>query len=200
MSTEINHMPSAMPANWIPGPPQGQWTYEDYAALPDDGNRYEVLDGVLYMAPSPDRWHQETFGAIFYHLYTAIQLAGLGKVYSGPFDVRLNPKNTVQSDVLVVFNEHLDRITRRGVVGAPDLAVEIASPSTARIDPSEKLNAYASAGVPEYWIVNPGSCTVEVFVLKQDTYSSSGIYYGSAMLPSRIIPGLNVRVEQFFPY
>ena len=198
MSTEIGHIPAAAPADGVPGPPQGQWTYKDYAALPNDGNRYEVLHGVLYMAPSPDRWHQKASGAIFYHLYVAVQLAGLGEVYSGPFDVMLSPENTVQPDILVVLNEHLDRITKAGLVGAPDLAVEIASPSTARIDLSEKFYAYAAAGTSEYWIVNPGSCTIEVFVLRNGRYKSSGIYYGSAELPSRIVPNLRVRVEQFF--
>jgi len=198
MSTEIDRIPAAAPADRVPGPPQGQWTYEDYAALPNDGNRYEVLHGVLYMAPSPDRWHQKASGAIFYHLYMAVQLTGLGEVYSGPFDVKLSSENTVQPDILVMLNEHLDRITKAGVVGAPDLAVEIASPSTARIDLSEKFYAYAAAGVPEYWIVNSGSCTVEVFVLRNGIYNSLGIYYGSAVLPSRMVPNLSVRVEQFF--
>jgi len=200
MSTERGHILAATPADWVSGPQQGKWTYEDYAALPDDGNRYEVLDGVLYMAPSPDRWHQKASGAIFYHLYAAVQLTGLGEVYSGPFDVILDDKNTYQPDVLVVLNKHLDRVTKHGVVGAPDLAVEIASPSTARIDLSEKFQAYAAAGVPEYWIVIPGSRTVEVFVLQQGAYHSLGIYYGPAVLPSRIVPGLQVKVEQFFPY
>ncbi|MBV9230913.1 MAG: Uma2 family endonuclease, partial [Chloroflexi bacterium] len=194
MSTEIGHTPAAAPADWVPGPPQGQWTYKDYAALPDDGNRYEVLSGVLYMAPAPDAWHQEVSTEIFYHLYVAVRLTRLGKIYSSPLDVMLDAKNTFQPDILVVFNEHLDRITKRGVVGAPDLVVEIASPSTARIDLSEKLSAYASAGVPEYWVVNPDSRTVEVFVLKHGIYNSLGIYYGPAVLPSRIIPNLNVKV------
>ncbi len=198
MSTEIGHTLAAVPADWVPGPPQGQWTYKEYAALPDDGNRYEVLHGVLYMAPSPDRWHQEASGAIFYHLYVAVHLAGLGKVYSGPFDVILDAKNTFQPDILVVLNEHLDRVTRKGVMGAPDLAVEIASPSTARIDLSEKLYAYASAGVPEYWVVHPDSRTVEVLALKQGAYTSLGIYYGSAVLPSGVVPNWGVKVEQFF--
>jgi Uma2 family endonuclease len=200
MSTEMGHIPAAMPADWVAGPPQGQWTYEDYAALPDDGNRYEVLDGVLYMAPAPDKWHQKASGAIFYHLYAAVQLAGLGEVYSGPFDVILNANDTFQPDVLVVLNEHLDLVKKHGVIGAPDLVVEIASPSTARIDLSEKFRAYAAAGVSEYWIVTPGSRTVEVFVLQHGAYHSSGIYYGPAVLPSRVVPTLNVKVERFFPY
>jgi Uma2 family endonuclease len=198
MSTEIGHIPAAAPAEGVPGPLQGMWTYEDYAALPDDGNRYEVLQGVLYMAPSPGKWHQKASVAISHYLYVAVQMAGLGEVYTAPFDVRLDAKNTVQPDVLVVLNEHLDRVTKSGVVGAPDLTVEIASPATARIDLSEKLHAYASAGVAEYWVVNPDARTVEVFVLRQGTYNSLGIYYGPAVLPSHIVPNLNVRVEQFF--
>jgi Uma2 family endonuclease len=198
MSTEIGHIPAAVPAEGVPGPRQGMWTYEDYAALPDDGNRYEVLQGVLYMAPSPGKWHQKASVAISHYLYVAVQMAGLGEVYAAPFDVMLDAKNTVQPDVLVVLNEHLDRVTKSGVVGAPDLVVEIASPATARIDLGEKLYAYASAGVTEYWVVNPDAHTVEVLVLRQGTYHSLGIYYGPAVLPSHVVPNLNAIVEQFF--
>jgi Uma2 family endonuclease len=198
MSTGMGHIPAAIPANWVPGPPQGQWTYQDYAALPEDGNRYEVLQGVLYMAPSPGRWHQKASILISYYLLLAIQFTGLGEVYTAPFDVVLDPKNTVQPAVLVVLNEHLDRLTERGMVGAPDLVVEIASPSTVRLDLREKLDAYASACVPEYWIVNPDVRTVEVFTLKRGVYSSLGVYYGPAVLPSGVVPNLNIKVEQFF--
>lgn len=119
-------------------------------------------------------------------------------MYVAPFDVALDSKNTVQPDVLVVLNEHLDRVTKSGVMGAPDLVVEIASPATARIDLSDKLHAYASAGVAEYWVVNPDAHTVEVLVLEQGMYNSLGIYYGPAVLPSHVISNLNVKVEQFF--
>jgi Uma2 family endonuclease len=188
----------ATPADWVIGPPQGEWTYREYAALPDDGNRYEVLDGVLYMAPSPNQWHQEASMAISHHLYSAIQLTGLGKVYAAPFDVILNPKTTVQPDLLVVLKEHLDRATKEGVFGAPDLVVEIASPSTARLDLSKKYDAYAAAGVSEYWVVTPSEHTVELFVLKDGVYNSLGVYSGPAVLPTQIVPDWNVKVEQFF--
>jgi Uma2 family endonuclease len=188
----------AMPADWVSGPPQGQWTYREYAALPDDGNRYEVVCGVLYMAPSPNAWHQKASMAISYRLYTAIQLAGLGEVYAAPFDVILDPKTTVQPDVLVVLKEHLDRVSTEGVFGAPDLVVEIASPSTARHDLREKYDAYATAGVPEYWVVNPDARTVELFMLKDGTYNSLGIFSGPAVLPSQIVPNWKVKIEQFF--
>ena len=188
----------ATPADWVSGPPQGEWTYREYAALPDDGKRYEVICGVLYMAPSPNPWHQEASMAISHHLYVAIQLAGLGKVYTAPCDVILNPKTTVQTDVLVVLKEHLDRVSKEGVFGAPDLVVEIASPSMARLDLSKKYDAYAAAGVPEYWVVTPDAHTVELFVLKDGTYNSQGVYSGPAVLPTQIVPNWNVRVEQFF--
>ena len=199
MSTEAGRLPVAVPADWVSGPSQGQWTYKEYAALPEDGNRYEVLQGVLYMAPSPGTGHQRISTAISYYLYAAVELTGMGVVCTAPLDVMLDAKNTVQPDVLVVLNEHFDRVTKAGIVGAPDLVVEIASPSTARIDLNEKLAAYASAGVPEYWVVNPDARTVEVLTLRRDVYSSSGAYYGPAVLPSRVVPGLNVKVEQFFP-
>ena len=188
----------ATPADWVSGPSQGEWTYREYAALPDDGNRYEVICGVLYMAPAPSTWHQKAFGGIFYHLYAAVQSTGLGEVYAAPCDVILNPKTTVQPDILVILKEHLDRVTKEGVFGAPDLVVEIASPSTARLDLSKKYDAYAAAGIPEYWVVNPDARTVELFVLKDGVYNSLGIYYGPAVLPTQIVPDWNVKVEQLF--
>jgi len=68
-------------ADNVPGPGQGRWTYKDYAAIPDDGRRYEIVDGVLYMAPSPNEWHQTTAGRLFRYLATQIEDAGLGRVY-----------------------------------------------------------------------------------------------------------------------
>ena len=99
-----------------------------------------------------------------------------------------------------MLNEHLDRIADSRLIGAPDLVVEIASPSTARHDLREKQDAYARAGVPEYWIVTPGEQVVEVLVLEGDFYSSLGVYSGQEMLPSRIVPDMPVRVEQFFAF
>jgi Uma2 family endonuclease len=86
------------------------------------------------------------------------------------------------------------------IIGAPDLVVEIASPSTARHDLSKKLGAYARAGVPEYWVVTPGSKTVEVLVLKDGLYSSLGLFRGQAVLTSYIVPKMSVRVERFFAF
>ena len=187
------------PADWVPGPPQGSWTYDDYAALPDDGQRYEIVNGVLIMAPAPTPEHQDIVGMISHYLLVHVKLAGLGRIFPGPVDVELGLKQVFQPDVVVILNAHLDRIASKKIIGAPDLMVEIASPSTATYDRLTKYEKYAQAGVPEYWIVKPTSRTVEVMVLENGEYRSLGLFSGQATLPSRVVPGLPVHVEQFFP-
>lgn len=187
-----------IPADWVPGPKQGEWTYDDYIKLPDDGKRYEILNGVLLLMPSPKDSHQNAAFEIASHLRTYVRLAGLGKVRMAPLDVKLNDKNTFQPDVFVVLNEHLERLTEDGVMGAPDLTVEVLSPSTALEDRVDKHREYALAGVPEYWIVSTERRTVEVFTSEGRKYRSLGIFSGKDTLPSKIIPNFPVRVEQFF--
>ena len=186
------------PADWVPGPPQGSWTYDDYAALPDDGHRYEIVNGVLLMAPAPTPDHQSIVAWLTYYLLAHVELGRLGRVLPGPVDVVLGPKNVYQPDVVVLLNAHLDRIAEKRIIGAPDLAVEVASPSTATIDRITEYEIYARYGIAEYWIVKPNQRTVEVLVLQDREYRSLGIFQGQQMLPSRILPDLSVRVGQFF--
>jgi Uma2 family endonuclease len=198
MTTTSDKLQVVTPADWVPGPKQGDWTYNHYAALPDDGQRYEIANGVLLMAPSPTGSHQNAVGEVFFHLQSHVKLAGLGLVRLAPFDVELSPKDVFQPDIFVVMNAHLDRVQEKKVVGAPDLVVEVASPGTAAYDRLPKYDTYARAGVPEYWIVNPDRRTVEVLVLEGDKFHSLGILEGEQKVPSRIISWLSVRVEQFF--
>jgi Uma2 family endonuclease len=199
MTASTNALPVVAPAEGINGPPQGQWTYADYAALPDDGKRYELIKGVLYVAPSPTFSHQASNGRFFHYLFTHVELAGLGRVIAAPFDVELIPDTAaVQPDVLVVLNAHLDRITESKLIGAPDLVVEVASPSTAGYDRRNKQDAYAEAGVTEYWIADPASRSVEVLILQGQAYRSLGLFQGQLTLPSKIVPNLPVQVQQFF--
>ena len=187
-----------IPADWVPGPPQGSWTYNEYAALPDDGQRYEIVNGVLVIAPAPSPEHQAIVGMIFHYLLVQVKFAGLGRVFPAPIDVDLGPKNVFQPDVVVVLNAHLDRVKAKKIVGAPDLVVEVASYSTAAMDRTAKYDTYARVGVTEYWIVKPAGQTVEVFVLEGQEYRSLGIFGGHDLLSSLVVPGLPVRVEQFF--
>ncbi len=94
--------------------------------------------------------------------------------------------------------EHLEKISDKRVIGAPDLVVEVASPGTREHDQHEKLDAYALAGVPEYWIVDPIRRTIELLVLENKVYHSSGIFQGKQTLPSKIVLDFPVHVEQFF--
>jgi len=189
----------ALLADHIPGPKQGYWTYDEYAALPDDGKRYEIMNGVLIMTPAPEPDHQSVMLLIAHYLLQAVQFKGLGRVLPAPVDVRLTSDRVVQPDVLVVLNANLHKIGKKYIAGSPDLVVEIASPGTALYDRLSKFEAYEQAGVPEYWIVHPQNKTVEVLVLEEGGYQSLGIFADKDTLPSRVAPGIaDVLVEQFF--
>jgi Uma2 family endonuclease len=198
-TTPDNSFSMALLADHIPGPKQGSWTYDEYAALPDDGKRYEIMNGVLIMTPAPEANHQSAVLRIGYYLLQAVEFAGLGRVLAAPFDVCLASGRVVQPDLLVVLNANLDKILEKYMLGGPDLAVEIASPSTAIYDRLSKFEAYEQAGVSEYWIVHPQRKTVEILALDEDGYQSLGIFIGKDTLPSRVVPGIaDVAVEQFF--
>lgn len=196
--TTVERASMVLPADWVPGPEQGSWTYDDYASLPDDGQRYEVVNGVLVMSPALDGPHQDAVLRIAHYLLVHVEFAGLGKVRVAPFDVQLSSKDVFQPDVFVVLNAHLSKMQKKKMIGAPDLVVEVASPSTALLDRVGKYERYAKAGVQEYWIVNVETATVQVSVLEAGGYHSLGTFQGQQTLPSQIVPNLPVHVEQFF--
>jgi Uma2 family endonuclease len=191
-------LPIIHPADHQPGSPQGRWTYAAYAALPDDGNRYEVIDGVLYMAPAPIPAHQATTALIVFHLLQHVQFAGRGRIFPAPVDVELAPNVVVQPDVLVILTPNMGIITPTRIIGAPDLVVEVSSPGTAGYDRRQKQDAYARGGVAEYWIADPIARMIEVLVLEPGGYRLLGVFQGATTLPSHILPNLPVPVEQFF--
>ncbi|MGQ9548597.1 MAG: Uma2 family endonuclease [Roseiflexus sp.] len=197
MSAPLDILPVVTVATPIAGPPQGRWTYADYAALPDDGNRYEIIAGVLYMTPAPGTGHQMTSNIIATLLTIHVQFAGHGKVLTAPVDVELAPDTVVQPDIVVVLSANLSRITPSRIIGAPDLVVEILSPGTAGYDRREKQDAYARAGVGEYWIVDPAAQTVELLTPAPGGYRAHGVFRGQAHLPSSVVT-LPVPVERFF--
>jgi Uma2 family endonuclease len=189
---------TTVPADWVPGPPQGSWTYDAYAALPDDGKRYEIAQGVLIMTPAPEPGDQRISREISFCLYEHIMTRKLGEVLYAPVDVVLSEEDTFQPDVLVILNEHLERIQEKLVAGAPDLVVEIISPGSLLNDRVTKKLAYERAGIPEYWLVDPEKKTVEVFVLENGAYTSLGLFKGEQQLQSRIVPEMSVPVAHFF--
>lgn len=195
MNREIT---TVTPANWVPGPPQGDWTYEEYAALTGDGECYEVVQGVLVMSPAPEVPHQKVVGAIYHYLCEKIEDRGLGEVLQAPLDVVLSEREVYQPDVLVILNEHASHIQRKGIVGAPDLVVEVVSPSSVLYDRVNKHMAYEQARIPEYWLVHENEQTIEVFVLENWKYRSPGIFQRTQVLPSRIIPQMVTPIARFF--
>lgn len=144
------------------------WTYEDYCALPDDGNRYEVINGRLYMSPSPTPEHQELSSRLFEALLV-LKRAG-GRLFYAPVDVIFPGASPVIPDLVFLRSDQVGLVTRRGIEGVPYLLVEILSPSTAGYDRTVKLNKYASAGVEHYWIMDPASRTLMMLVLDGATY------------------------------
>lgn len=187
-------------ADWVPGPPQGSWTYEAYAALPDDGQRYEIVQGVLVMSPAPEPSHQGIAGKIYRYLCSQILDRGRGLVFTSPIDVVLSSSTTTQPDVVVLLKEHLERLQQKYITGAPDLVVEVISPGSQTHDRLVKYGIYEKAGVPEYWLVNAVEQTIEVFVLNAGEYRSTGIFHSEDLPVSRLLPDITYTVGQFFDW
>jgi Uma2 family endonuclease len=198
MPMTSNEPEEATPANHIPGPKQGEWTYSHYAALPDDGNRYEIIDGVLYMAPAPFGPHQRIVVHLVHYLCTYVENKGLGLVYTAPFDVELGPGTSVQPDVTVLLHSNKRASVPSRMKGAPDLVVEVLSPNYVKFDRQKKYQAYAQAGITEYWIVDPKAYTIEVFTLKDGDYQCAGIFSGEQFIQSKVIPDFPVQARRIF--
>ena len=149
-------------------------TYRDYAALPDDGRRYELHQGELSVTPAPGTRHQGTVIALASRLYDHVTSRGLGKVFVAPTDCILSDQTVVQPDILFVAADRLAIVSERAIEGAPTLVVEVLLPSTARLDRERKLMLYAEHGIPFSWIVDPTSRTIEAFQLGGVNYTPAG--------------------------
>ncbi len=179
-----------------PGP-KIKLTYEDYAKTPDD-ERYELIDGELFMVPSPNIPHQRTVGDLGTRLKIFVEGNGLGEVYFAPIDVVLSDTNVVQPDLIFVARERLDIITHANIQGAPDLVVEVRSPSTAQRDLTTKRRLYAEHGVKEYWMVDPEARTVTVLLLRNGAFEEVGIYRKGQVLSSPTLAGFALNLDEIF--
>jgi Uma2 family endonuclease len=183
-----------MPIDAREQPPAGRivLTYEDYCALPDDGRRYEIIEGELYGTPSPSRRHQRFAGNLFVVLKQFAEGRGLGEVYAAPFDVILEETSVVVPDLLFVARDRVGIVTDRGVRGAPDLIVEILSPGTARRDRVEKAKLYARHGVSHYWLADPEARILEVYELAEGQYRRSASLADDDRFSPSLFPGLTI--------
>ncbi|HEV3458530.1 MAG TPA: Uma2 family endonuclease [Thermoanaerobaculia bacterium] len=171
----------------------GPYRREDYDALPDQP-RCELLFGRLYVSPSPTPWHQLVASFLWRHLESIAKAAG-GFVFIAPLDVVLADHSVVQPDVMYISTERLG-VLRQRIVGAPDLLIEVLSPSSGRRDRGEKLNLYAQTGIREYWIVDPETRQIEFLVNEAGRFIVSvpvaGVYR------SQEIPEIHLDIASFW--
>lgn len=146
-------------------------TYRDYAALPDDGRRYEIHDGELSVTPAPNPNHQRVIAALLVLLDRHVKAERLGEVFVSPLDVILDDSTIVQPDLVFLAPERAGLVSGRGIEGAPTLVIQVLSPSTTQIDLVRKRQLYARHGVPHYWIVDPEELAVDAYVLGSEGYT-----------------------------
>jgi Uma2 family endonuclease len=142
--------------------------YSDLAAAPDDGYRYEILEGDLLVTPAPSPLHQRVSKRLQRQLEAYFEARSLGEVFNAPVDLILTFHDVVEPDLVVVAEPK--QISGRGIEGAPLLVVEILSPSTRVRDRTMKARRYAELGIPHYWIVDPDEKRLECFRLQATTY------------------------------
>ncbi len=173
------------------------FTAADLAQLPDDGKRYEVLEGDLAVSPSPKPKHQRIVHQL--HIwFTERERAGYGKVFAAPLDVVLDDSNVTEPDLLFIRSEHLHIVKDANIQGSPDLVVEVLSPSTRERDLGVKAHLYARFGVPEYWVVDPEVETLAIYHLTSEGYEISGPFRRGETIHSDLFPGATLSVADVF--
>ena len=176
-------------------------SYDDYAAI-DDDRRYQVLEGELVVTPSPNRRHQRLVLRLARALADFADASGTGEAFMAPFDVVLRaerPATVLQPDVMYVTRDRADVVTAANVQGAPDVVVEVLSPSNARLDTVRKYRLYASYGVREYWMVPLEFDRIEVVRLGEDgAFGRPALFLPGDMLTSPVLPGFELAIGPLF--
>ena len=175
-------------------------TYQDYVNTPDD-ERYELINGELILVPAPNISHQRSHRKLGVLITVFVDRHELGEVFLAPTDVVLSNTETevVQPDVLFISKEREHIITEANIQGAPDLIVEILSPSTAKRDWQTKRDLYARHGVKEYWLADPATKIVWVMLLRDGALEIVDTYASGDTLESPTLEGFNVAVDDLFP-
>lgn len=177
------------------------YTYADYKSWRED-ERIEIVNGEPYMQAAPSTAHQE----VVLNMAVAFREMLKGapcKVFIAPLSVRLSPaddesdKTVVEPDIFVVCDE--SKMTESGCKGAPDMIVEVTSPSTARTDRVIKFRKYQQAGVREYWLLDPDSQTVHVNILRDSAYVGAA-YESPEIVPVTVLPGCSIDLGNIFPH
>ena len=173
-------------------------TVENYKLLPETGPRYQLIQGDLYMAPAPNRFHQEISRNLQFELHSYLKRNPIGKLFDAPFDVYLDEINVFQPDIIIVLNERLGILTEAGAEGAPHLVIEILSPKTRRLDLVNKKQEYARAGVKELWIIDPEPRTIMIHQFALDGVEKIRQIDQEDTLSTELLPGFNLVVATLF--
>lgn len=173
------------------------WRYEDLFDLPDDGRRYEIIDGELWEMPAPGTDHQIAQANLFLKIAPFVLALG-GRILMAPLDVFFAGANPVEPDIVVLLPDRLPLISKRGIEGAPSLLIEILSPSNPQHDRARKRTLYARGGVPEYWLVDPDAASIEVLALDGDVYRTHVRASGPELVSSPLLARLSFPASAAF--
>ncbi len=183
----------------LQGPPQGQWTVAHWERLPEDGNRYEIIDGKLYMTTAPSAFHQWIVGALITRLGVPAQERGLGIWFTAPIGVLLSPRDAVQPDFLFIRAERVAGLVQeRRVRGAPDLVVEMLSPGNSAEEMANKRAMYARGSVAEYAEVDPATRVLRYYRLAEGSYSEPLVYAEDERVLFACLPDAPLTVATLF--
>jgi Uma2 family endonuclease len=174
------------------------WTVEDYLLLGEMATPCQLINGELIMSPAPNPFHQEIISNLNDLLKNLSRNIG-GKVYFAPIDLYVNTKNVFQPDLLFLSKENLSYITQRGIEGPPDLIVEVISASNVFVDRNTKKKAYLEFGVEEYWIVDPGNKTLEIYLCSQTNPDVPHLYLAEdGLVTSTVLKDLKFDLKEIF--
>ncbi len=176
---------------------RGNFTYEDLLHTPDDGKRYEVLEGELVVSLAPKVKHPRIVKRL-QRLLMRAEDAGHGEGFPAPLDVVLSPRDVVEPDLLFIAKDRLGMVTEENVQGAPDLVVEVISEGSRHRDAITKRHIYERHGVRFYWLVDPEEETVRVFELKDGAYGDPRVLTPGQELGCALFPGVTQDVGKLF--
>ncbi len=173
-------------------------TVADLYAMPESerGERYELIDGELFVTPAPAMRHQVISSNLFFHLSAHVRSLRIGWVGDNS-GVRIGDGTYVIPDLVFISREREETIGEANIEAAPDLVVEILSPSTRRNDLLIKRTLYARIGVREYWLIEPATQTVTVLTLSSDSYVEVSTSDGGS-IRSQVLPGLHLTFDDVF--
>jgi Uma2 family endonuclease len=175
-----------------------KFTYEDLQHIPPDRNRYEIVEGELFVTPAPKTLHQRIVSNLHGQLWQHIRKHRLGELFVAPYDVVLAESTVLEPDILFVNRSRLHLIGEKNLPGPPDLVVEVLSESSQRLDREIKPKQYALYGVPEFWRIDPEGKTVEVFRLAEGAYELvASLGFGDTLISS-LFPGLSLPVSSLW--